>query len=141
MSEPKESRGFNYWGTARLRLWFLGPLAITTIIIILSLSILRYQQEKGALQQGVVRIHGSAQTFYEESIRYDAEVLQVILHSPRHDAILKTALARRDRAALLMQNYTLKNLSVTLISRIFILPDQTGLTCCVCMPRCGMAIS
>ena len=102
-SEPctRNSDGFRCWGTARLRLLFLGPLAIVTIIIILFLSLLHYQQEKGVLQQGVVRIHASAQHFYEESVRYDAQVLQAIMHSLEHDTILRAALARRDRSALL----------------------------------------
>lgn len=53
------------------------------------------------MQQGVVRIHASAEDFYQESVRYDAQVLQTIMHSLAHDTILRTALARRDRAALL----------------------------------------
>jgi diguanylate cyclase (GGDEF)-like protein len=101
IADPKESRDFRCWGTARLRLLFLGPLATITIIIVLSLSILQYQQEKNALQQGVVRIHASAQDFYEESVRYDAQVLQAIMHSLGHDTILRAALAQRDRGALL----------------------------------------
>lgn len=101
ITDPKNCGGFRCWGTARLRLAFLGPLAIITIIIILLLSVLRYQQEMGALQRGVVGIHTSAQSFYEESIRYDAQVLQTIMHSLGHDTILHAALARRDRAALL----------------------------------------
>jgi diguanylate cyclase (GGDEF)-like protein len=101
ISAPDNRRGFRCWGAARLRLVFLAPLAIATIVIILLLSILHYQQEKAALQQGVIGFHALAQSFYYESIRYDTQLLQGLLHSLGHDALLNTELTRRDRAALL----------------------------------------
>lgn len=94
---------FRCWGTAHLRLLFLGPLAVAIVTIVLLLSVLLYQQERDDLQRGIVRIHASAQDFYEESIRYDAHALQAIMHTLDRDSILRSALAQGDRAALLQR--------------------------------------
>jgi hypothetical protein len=98
---PPNNGIFRCWGTARLRLLFLGPLAIAIALIVLLLSILLYKQERDELQQGVIRVHASARDFYEESIRYDAQALQAVMHTLERNAKLRAALARLDRAALL----------------------------------------
>lgn len=89
------------WGTAHLRLLFLVPLAIAISVIILVLSAMLYFQTSRDLQESVIRISASAQEFYEESIRYDANALRAILHSLEHDKKLSTALVQGDREALL----------------------------------------
>jgi len=99
-SQP--SRIFRCWGTARLRLLFLGPLASAVVIIVLSLSALLYHQEQKKMQQGVMQIDASARQFYEESVRYDAQALQAVMHVLERDVKLREDLARRDRMALLM---------------------------------------
>jgi diguanylate cyclase (GGDEF)-like protein len=97
----QNSSNFHCWGTTRLRLVFLAPLAITTIIIVLLLSVLLYQQERKELQQGVLSIPGSAQDFYQESVRYDEKVLLAIMHTLDRNTKLHAALAQLDRVALL----------------------------------------
>ena len=89
------------WGTTRLRLLFLIPMALALITIIFALSVMLYQQASNDVEQGVIRIRASAQDFYEESIRYDSHALKAIMHTLKHDEILADALAQNDRAALL----------------------------------------
>jgi diguanylate cyclase (GGDEF)-like protein len=89
------------WGTARLRLLFLAPLAIAIAIIVLVLSMMLYLQASRDVQESVIRIRGSAQEFYDESIRYDANALQAIMHTLKYDKKLSAALAQSNREALL----------------------------------------
>lgn len=92
---------FLRWGKTRLRVLFLLPMAIAISIIVLVLSLTLYQQSKGDVQEGVIRVRTSAAKFYEESIRYDANALKAIMHALIKDKELSDALARQDRQALL----------------------------------------
>lgn len=89
------------WGTTRLRLLFLVPMAIAIAVIVLVLSVMLYQQASRDVQEGVIRIRASAEDFYEESIRYDTHALLAILHTLSHNEKLSAALAQRSREALL----------------------------------------
>lgn len=102
-SEPDQSYGdvSPHWGTTRLRLLFLTPLAAAIALIILTLSTALYQYSNSQLQKGVVRINASAQDFYGESLRYDASALQVILHALSDDETLSNALKQGNRGELL----------------------------------------
>jgi diguanylate cyclase (GGDEF)-like protein len=92
---------FLRWGKTRLRILFLLPMAIAIGIIVFVLTLTLYQQSKGDVQEGVIRVRTSAYDFYEESIRYDTNALKAIMHTLIKDKDLSGALARRDRQALL----------------------------------------
>ncbi len=87
--------------TRRLRLLFILPLALTIIIIVLVLSFTLYMQGEKRVEDGVVRVRASIQSFYDESIRYDASALMVAMDSLSRNDALREALARKDRLALL----------------------------------------
>lgn len=89
------------YGTTRLRLLFLIPMAIAIAIIIFVLSIILDQQTSRDVDQGVIRIRTSVQNFYEESIRYDTHALRAIMNTLVQNEKLSVALAQNDKAALL----------------------------------------
>lgn len=91
----------NRWGTARLRLLFLTPMAIVILAIIIVLIAVLHQQADENVEKGVIRIRASVHDFYEESTRYDANALKAILHTLRQDEKISAALAQNDRNALL----------------------------------------
>lgn len=90
-----------HWGTTRLRLLFLVPMAIVIALVVFMLSMALYEYTNREVEDGVIRIRGSVQNFYEESIRYDAKALQAILHTLRQDEKLATALTQGNRDELL----------------------------------------
>ncbi|MCK5686790.1 diguanylate cyclase [bacterium] len=89
------------WGTLRLRLLFLVPMAIAIVTIIVVLGIMLYKQTHQDIHEGVIRIRGSVETFYEESVQYDAHALRAIINTLSQDKRLYAALAQKDRKALL----------------------------------------
>ncbi len=93
----------NDWGMARLRLFFLVPMAVAISIIIIVLSSILIQQTNQNVENGVIRIRTSVQDFYEESIRYDAGALKAILNVMHQDEKISIALAQKDRLALLQR--------------------------------------
>lgn len=109
--EPTQDHHSVYprWGTTRLRLLFLVPLAIAIAIIILVLGMMLHQQADQDLREGVIRIRASAQEFYTESIRYDASALRAIMHTLIRNEKLSSALANRDKEQLLRYGEPLFN--------------------------------
>ena len=103
LTEPLPSGRDNFlrWGTTRLRILFLAPMAIAIITIVLVLSLMFYQKASRDVQEGVMHIRASAKIFYEENIRYNTHALQAIMHTMSHDQKLSVALARRNRELLL----------------------------------------
>lgn len=89
------------WGTGRLRLLFLLPMTIAMLIIIFMLSIILYQHTSRNVEAGIIQIRTSAQNFYEESVRYDADALQAIMHVLKKDDTLSRGLADRNKELLL----------------------------------------
>jgi len=87
--------------TARLRLFFLGPLTLILAATVVGIDVGLYLRERADLQQGVVHLRTSAIELYEDSVRDSARALRTLAGVLGQDAVLRTALARRDRAALL----------------------------------------
>lgn len=90
--------------TLRLRLLFLVPLGIAIIAIIAVLTLALYLHEHQTVHKGIMKIRASAQDFYEDSVRYDAQALQAVMDSLKHDHELQDALKQRDRQRLLQHS-------------------------------------
>jgi diguanylate cyclase (GGDEF)-like protein len=87
--------------TAYLRLRFLVPLAVAIFSIITVFLLALYGQQAQGVDKNVIQIQASAQAFYDESVRADAAALLAIINALGRDEVLRTALARQDRQALL----------------------------------------
>lgn len=91
----------------RLRVLFLVPLTVAIFTIVAVLGVMLQQNAQKAVEQGVIRIRASVQDFYEESVRYDANALHAVMDALQRDEILRTALSRKDRSALLRHSQSL----------------------------------
>lgn len=89
------------WDTARLRLLFIGPLLLGIVAVILVLSAMLYHTVQESVHEGVLRLRTSAESFYHESVRYDADALRAVMHALSSNEKLRLALARRDRGELM----------------------------------------
>ena len=87
--------------TSYLRLRFLVPLAVAIFAIVSVFLLALYGQQSHGVDKNVIQIHASAQAFYDESVRADAAALLAIINALGRDEVLRTALARQDRQALL----------------------------------------
>ncbi len=89
------------WGTARLRILFLVPMAIAFFITALVLSLMLFKHTSRYVQNNVIRIHVSVESFLEQSFNVHANAMRAIMHSLSHDEKLSEALTQRNREALL----------------------------------------
>lgn len=87
--------------TTRLRLVFLTPLGVVTVLIVIALFVMLYYHSQNDIHQGVIKVRTSARDFYEDSIHYDASALQAVMAALKHDRDLNAVLKRGDRQELL----------------------------------------
>lgn len=87
--------------TARLRLAFLVPLA-GAVAALFGIGIAAlHMHERDMVESEVKRAQTLVERMYREDIGHNAQSLDVAMEVVGHDAALRAALARRDRAALL----------------------------------------
>ena len=92
---------FPRWGTTRLRVLFLVPMAIAIITIVLVLSLVLFQQTSHDVRNNVIRTRTSVESFFKESIRNNTHVLLAVMYTLSQDEKISAALAQLNREALL----------------------------------------
>lgn len=129
-SENTDTLGLGGGETAHLRLYFLLPLtlAITVIVGLSVFNFFSHQQED--IQSGLVSVQASAADLYQDSIRLNAKALQTLIKILQKDPVLRAALARGDREALLERSapfYADMNRIFGVTHMYFTRPDRVNL--------------
>jgi len=88
-------------GTKRLRLIFLSPVVIITVIMMLALSMTSYKHMNDTINDDDIHITTSTQDFYNKSVSHDIQIMQATMYALAQDEKLSDLLAQGDRAALL----------------------------------------
>lgn len=105
-SENRDALGLRAGGseTARLRLFFLGPLTLV-IMMAVGLFVFKFHEHtQEDIRNGVVRVQASASDIYQASISQNAVALQTIAALLGKNNALRTALERGDRVELLKKS-------------------------------------
>ncbi|MDP2143335.1 MAG: diguanylate cyclase [Gallionella sp.] len=90
--------------TRRLRLSFLVPLLIAIAFIVVAMVAINYSFHQRQLKSGVVQLRTSAARLYEESVQQNIRALHMVMDVLERDQELHSALARKDRSALLVHS-------------------------------------
>lgn len=88
--------------TARLRLLFLAPLAAVIVAIIGLLVYAFYAHMYEEIHHEVGRVQVALGKMYKNDLAHDVGMLRVAMEVFHHDSALREALARQDRARLLV---------------------------------------
>ena len=87
--------------TARLRLFFLAPLAAVIFGIVVLLLVQLHVHEQEEIELKVGRIHAALDKMYKDDLAHDVAMLHAVMEAFRHAPTLREALANKDRARLL----------------------------------------
>jgi diguanylate cyclase (GGDEF)-like protein len=91
----------SFGATARLRLAFLGPLAGAIVILLGVWVAVLYAEQRATIARDTAQARTLMEKAYPHNIAVHADLLGAVMESLAHNAMLRAALARRDRDALL----------------------------------------
>jgi diguanylate cyclase (GGDEF)-like protein len=113
-----------------LRVIFLVPLAVAIVLVVGAFVLEFYRHQHGDVEEGVVRIRASAAELYRDSISHNGKALGMAMEMLERDRVLRMALARGDRDALLAHSvpiFKLLNHEIGITHFYFTRPDRINL--------------
>ena len=89
--------------TTRLRLAFLAPLVGAIAVLLVVWMAVLYAEQRATIARETLQARALMERAYRDDIAEHARLLDAVMETVQHMVLMRTAFARRDRAALLQR--------------------------------------